>query len=145
MSARENAGFTLIELIAVLVVVSVLSIIIANRVMDTDSELIAQNDVIKTHLRYAQTRAMGSNVKWGIDFKGSTYSLFKNANTSDTVTLPGEDSKTLNLPSGVSANVTIFFDSWGKPYSDALGQIPHPSGQIGGLSINITADTGFVE
>ncbi|MCK5193579.1 MAG: hypothetical protein KAQ71_07200, partial [Desulfobulbaceae bacterium] len=100
---------------------------------------------IKAHLRYAQARAMGSDVIWGIEFTGSTYSLFKNGNTSDTVTMIGEDSDTLNLPSGISASGIVSFDSWGKPYNDASGQTVHPGGQIGGLSINITQNTGFIE
>jgi MSHA pilin protein MshC len=113
--------------------------------MSSGTELIAQTDVIKAHLRYAQARAMGSDVIWGIEFKGSTYSLFKNGNTSDTVTFIGESSDTLNLPSGISATEIVSFDSWGKPYTDALGQTDHLGGQIGGLSITITPNTGFIQ
>ncbi|MBL7180142.1 MAG: hypothetical protein ISS65_08025 [Desulfobacterales bacterium] len=115
--------------------------------MDTSVELIAARDVIKTHLRYAQSRAMNSNVIWRIVFQGSTYSLFRNGNTGDTVFLPGENSKTLNLPSGINVDPTkiIAFDSWGKPYTDVLGRTGYPGGQmIAGLSITITKNTGFI-
>jgi MSHA pilin protein MshC len=146
MRIKKDKGFTFIELIMVLVVAALIAVVVLTRLMSSGTELIAQTDVIKAHLRYAQARAMGSDVIWGIEFKGSTYSLFKNGNTSDTVTLIGEDSDTLNLPSGTSASEIVSFDSWGKPYSDATGQTDHPGGQIGtGLSINITANTGFIE
>ena len=146
MRIKNHKGFTFIELIMVLVVAAVIAVIAISRLMSLGTELIAQTDVIKAHLRYAQARAMGSDVIWGIEFTGSTYSLFKNGNTSDTVTLIGEDSDTLNLHSGTSASEIVSFDSWGKPYSDATGQTDHPGGQIGtGLSINITANTGFIE
>ncbi len=142
---KNDTGFTFIELIMVLVVATVIAVIVINRLMSSGTELIAQTDVIKAHLRYAQARAMGSDVIWGIEFTGSTYSLFKNGNTSDTVTMIGEDSDTLNLPSGISASEIVSFDSWGKPYSNASGLADHPGGQIGGLSINITQNTGFIE
>ncbi len=146
MRIKNDKGFTLIELIMVLVVAAVIAVIAISRLMSTGTELIAQTDVIKAHLRYAQARAMGSDVIWGIEFQGSTYSLFQNGNTSDTVTMIGEDSDTLNLPSGTSASEIVSFDSWGKPYNDASGQTDHPGGQIGtGLSINITQNTGFIE
>jgi prepilin-type N-terminal cleavage/methylation domain-containing protein len=145
MRIKNHKGFTFIELIMVLVVATVIAVIVISRLMSSGTELIAQTDVIKAHLRYAQARAMGSDVIWGIEFKGSTYSLFKNGNTSDTVTLIGEDSDTLNLHSGISVSGIVSFDSWGKPYSDASGQTGHPGGQIVGLSINITQNTGFIE
>lgn len=145
MRIKNDKGLTLIELIMVLVVATLIAVIVINRLMSTGAELIAQTDVIKAHLRYAQARAMGSDVIWGIEFKGSTYSLFTNGNTSDTVTLIGESSDTLNLPSGISATEIVSFDSWGKPYNDASGQTDHPGGQIGGLSITITPNTGFIE
>jgi MSHA pilin protein MshC len=147
MRIKNHKGFTFIELIMVLVVATVIAVIVISRLMSSGTELIAQTDVIKAHLRYAQARAMGSDVIWGIEFTGSTYSLFKNGNTSDTVTLIGEDSDTLNLPSGISASgIVVSFDSWGKPYNDASGLNNHPGGQIiVGLSINITQNTGFIE
>ena len=136
----------MIEVIAVLIIISIVGVIVATRLWNTGAELVAQTDVIKTHLRYAQSRAMSSNVIWGIVFNGNTYALFQNGNTSDTVLLPGETSKTLNLPPGVSiTGVVVSFDSWGRPYNDAAGTSAHPGGAITGLSIIITKNTGFIE
>lgn len=145
MRIRKNAGFTLIEVITVLIVISIVSAVIVNRLMDTSVELIAQTDVIKAHLRYAQSRAMSSNVIWGIRFNGNTYWMFNNGSINNKVFLPGEGSDTLNLPSGKTATGIVAFDSWGKPYNDAGGSSTHPGGQVGNLAIVITKNTGFIE
>jgi len=111
-------------------------------------------EVIKVHLQYAQTRAMGSNEIWGIDFDtAATYSLFRNGDTTDTVNLPGEDSDSVTLPSGMSvigAGI-VSFDEWGKPYTDAAGGTAQAGDRTitissGGdsESITITKDTGFI-
>ncbi len=145
MKIQKDAGFTLIEIITVLIIIGVISAVVVNRLMDTSVELNTQTDVIKSHLRYAQARAMSSNVVWGVDFKTTTYSFFKNGNTAETVTLPGEENTILNLPSGTSATEIVSFDSWGRPYNDASGTADHPGGQIGNLSIVITKNTGFIQ
>jgi MSHA pilin protein MshC len=144
-SLRKNAGFTLLEVVMVLIIAGIVGVIVVTRFIDTSADLTAQTDVVKTHLRYAQTRAMSSNVIWGVEFQGTTYSLFRNGNTGDTVYFPGEGSLTLDLPSGTSANEIVSFDSWGKPFNNAAATSDHPGGQIGNLSITITANTGFVE
>jgi len=142
---RKNAGFTLLEVTMVLLIAGIVGVIVVTRFIDTSTDVAVQTDVIKTHLRYAQTRAMSSNVIWGVQFQGTTYSLFRNGSTGDTVYFPGEESIALNLPSGTSATEIVSFDSWGKPFNDASGQSSHPGGQIGDLSIIITTNTGFVE
>ncbi|MFC1515996.1 prepilin-type N-terminal cleavage/methylation domain-containing protein [Thermodesulfobacteriota bacterium] len=146
-SHLENAGFTLLELVMVLVVAGIVGVVVVTRFMDTSVDLAVKTDVIKTHLRYAQTRAMSSTVIWGVEFQGTTYSLFRNGSASDTVYFPGEDSITLDLPSGVTfgSPTYVSFDSWGKPFNNASGTTVHPGGQIGDLSITLTENTGFIE
>jgi len=145
MRIRNTSGFTLIEIITVLLVISIVSAVIVSRLMDTSVEVVARTDLIKTHLRYAQSRAMSSNVIWGIRFFKNTYWMFNNGSIANKVFLPGEDSDTLNLPTGNSTIEIVAFDSWGKPYNDAAGSSAHPGGQIGTLSITVTKNTGFIE
>ena len=52
-------GFTMIELIAVLVVVSVIGAIVINRAMSTAiASRVSQENVIKNHIRFAKATAM---------------------------------------------------------------------------------------
>ena len=79
---QNNEGFTIFEVITVMFLISIFSIVLVTRLMDTSTELSVQTDVIKTHLRYAQTRAMSSNEIWGVVFEESTYSLFRKGDTN---------------------------------------------------------------
>ena len=163
---HKSSGFTLIEVIAVLVVVSVISAVVISRLMSSSPKLIAQADVIKSHLRYAQARAMSSNVIWGISCDGSSYWLFKDGNTATKVVLPGEEpDNTIVLSTQLDAEYkgtismeafTISFNDRGVPYTDAAASSGNeltagdPEEAItlssGGDSqtITITPNTGFI-
>jgi prepilin-type N-terminal cleavage/methylation domain-containing protein len=154
----KNQGFSLVEIIAVLIIMGLIAAVVISRLTDNSSDLIAQTEVVKSHLRYAQSRAMNSDVIWGIVSTGPSYWLFRDGNTANRVTLPGEDSDTVNLSAkGISLEAfTLSFDSWGIPHTDAAasdGQelaAAGPESQLtisaGGMSrsITITPNTGFI-
>ncbi len=144
-SAYNSRGFTLIEIIAVLVIIGVVSAIIISRGSSTSIiTLKSEADRLRTHLRYTQARAMNSSTVWGINISSATsYSLFNAGNVGNTVTLPGEDGTTVTL-SGVTitaAQPIVSFDSFGHPYTDAAGTIP----QAGDRNITLTSDDGQTE
>jgi Tfp pilus assembly protein FimT len=117
---KMNQGFTILEIIVILIVMGIIGVIVISRLWGTDVNLIGQTEVVKSHLRYAQSRAMNTDVIWGINLTGSTYSLFKNGSTANKVILPAEDSNTRSLPSGITVETAIIsFDSWGIPHTDA--------------------------
>lgn len=167
MRFQKNAGVTFIEIIVVLVIASIIGVIILYRLMGTGAELIAQTDVIKTHLRYAQARAMSSDVIWGIHCDGDFYWLFKEGNIGNRVILPGEKKNTddndadvanaykVRLSSkGISLmeNFTLSFDDRGIPHAVASAAdgseltIGHDLTQITveDKYITITPNTGFI-
>jgi prepilin-type N-terminal cleavage/methylation domain-containing protein len=118
----NNRGFTLIEIIAVLVILAIIAAVVVSRGFSTDTyTLKGTTEVIKTHLRYAQTRAMSTNAVWGINFDTTkTYFLFKNGSTANRVILPGQDSNIVTLPTNapsVPSGVLVSFDLFGKPSS----------------------------
>ena len=153
MNVCKNRGFTLIELISVLLIMGIVAAVVISRVGTSNNEVIAQIEVVKSHLRYAQSRAMNSDKIWGVRFDTSRYWLFKDGNISNKVTFPAEDSDTVTLPSGMSVGTEIVsFDSWGKPYTDASGGTPQSGDRtivflpsIANHAIIITKNTGFIE
>ena len=118
----KNSGFTIIEIVVVLIIMGIVSAYAIGRAMFTETDLKIQTQVLKAHLRHAQSRAMSSNLIWGIqtDGGGATYSLFR-LNSDNSVTLmnlPGEDGDTVDLSTmGLSMTAGKYsFDSRGLPY-----------------------------
>ena len=103
----KNKGFTLIEVIAVLVVIAIISSIVIVRAMNTDSDLVTQIYVIKSHIRYAQSRAMASGDIYGIESTGSTYYLFS-PDTGTKIRLPGEELDIVTLSDKGVDSMDIF-------------------------------------
>ena len=139
-----KGGFTLIEVVAVLLILGIVAAVVAVRMSDTSAyDLASQVEVVKNHLRYAQIRAMNTDTVWGINFTGpTTYYLFKGADTK--VLLPGEDSTIINLAakkSGLtitSGAQTITFDAYGSPGSATI------TIATSGGTITVTQNTGFI-
>lgn len=156
---NNNSGFTALELIVVLVMISIVSIAILTRLYDRENDAIAQSEAFKTYLRYAQAKAMNSNIIWGIHSDGSSYWLFKNGNTGIKVAFPGENSDTITV-SGRSIDsmesFTLSFDDRGTPFTDAAAtsgqelESADPESEISVTAgeftktVTITPNTGFV-
>ncbi|MBW1821183.1 MAG: type II secretion system protein [Deltaproteobacteria bacterium] len=159
MSIKNNSGFTLFEVIAVLIVMGIITAFAVGRVADNKPELIAQKEVLKVHLRYAQSRAMNSNDNYGIESNGNTYWLFR-ISSANRVNFPGEQLDNIDLSVlGLSLSMTdgniVCFNSKGVPYTD------FDTNNVGNLqggdrtltlssgsdneSITITQNTGFIQ
>jgi prepilin-type N-terminal cleavage/methylation domain-containing protein len=164
LKAGEPRGFTLIEIIAVLMVLGVLAAIVINRAMDTAStNRVAQESVIKNHIRFAQATAMKQGMVWGIKCDGADYWLFR-TNAPDTVAnqrpLPEESIAKINLADkNITVNTfTVFFDAIGRPYTaytDAATNTPVSTANPLSITVNsvpastpvnfgITPETGFM-
>lgn len=155
--AADNKGFTMIEVIAVLIILGIITAIAVSRGLSTQQDLIPQADIVKSHLRFAQLKALQDDeATWGINFSSSTtYSLFTNGNTADTMTLPGEDAKEVDLaqksPGMTITTGIVSFDSWGRPCTNAAGTILQSENRTIAVSlsgqtetITITQNTGFI-
>lgn len=129
-------GFTMVEIIAVLVLLGVVSALLVFRSSSDQTDVSASADKLKVNLRYAQMRAMNSDVAWGIQFNGGSYSLIRDmTGTPVTERLPGEITSSVSFSSAVTGSVQ--FDAWGRP--SGLNTI-----NIGAITITITPDTGFI-
>lgn len=123
---RRTSGFTIIEIIVVLLLMSILAATLLGRSIATsDLDLSSATDKLRNQLRYTQAEAMKLAYQgypvWGINFTGSRYWLFRGTDINAKVRLPGVSSDDIDLAaSGISVSTTlpkVFFDSIGKPYS----------------------------
>ncbi len=133
-----SSGFTFIEIIAVLLIVGILSAIAMEHSMNYEADLIGAVEVVKSHLRYAQIKAINSNRKWGIVFSPSTYTL--EDETSVTGVLPGD------IPQGFTFSSTInpiMFGSNGSP-GQASATVNISKGGSS-RSLIVTRNTGFIK
>jgi prepilin-type N-terminal cleavage/methylation domain-containing protein len=156
-------GFTLIEVISVLIIIGIIAVAVVSSVTSTsDIGRSAQESVIKNHIRYAQAAALKRGVICGIKCDGADYWMFT-TNDPDTaanqIALPGEGNAKVTLAGKNVAMTafTVFFDANGKPYTaytDATTNTPVtaanptitldsvPAGST--ATFNITPETGFI-
>ena len=153
MKINEH-GFTIIEVIVVLILIGIVSVLIISRTTNIqDIELEAQTDKVQTHIRYAQTMAMKrSNTIWGIKCDGIDYWLFKTNdpdNEANQVQFLGENSAKVPMPN--MGAFTLFFDKFGIPYTSYTDEntndpVSTPlSIQIDSENFSITPETGFIQ
>jgi prepilin-type N-terminal cleavage/methylation domain-containing protein len=119
---RHDKGFTLIEIVVVLVLISIIAATVFTRSITTDQiNFVGQVDKIIGHVQYAQSMAMKRNEVWGIFFTGSEYWLFQYKTYGDELNrkrLPGLETDIISL---ADLNLTmgwliLYFDGIGKPY-----------------------------
>lgn len=121
---RARLGFTLLEIVAVLLLIGVLTIVAVNRISN-DTDAIVEADALRSALRYAQSRAMADVYTWGVAFSSGSYQVFGN-NPNVTAVLPGQGGSTRNLPSDVSmgwslaTGNTVYFNWRGQPVTSAI-------------------------
>jgi len=157
--SRDQMGFTPLEVLVVLIIISIISMMVIGRSDIGQTNLMAQTEVIKSHIRYAQARSMNSDRIWGIrcDAPLQAYWLFVDGdpdNINNQRKLPGEESYTVDLGQYklTLTTATISFDNWGRPCSDNAGTQPLGSDLLLTLSagggaataIRVTRNTGFV-
>jgi len=142
-------GFTLIELLAVIIIMGVVLFAAVGHVYFGNTEQTTRIEMVKAHLRYAQSKAMADKVKWGIKFNGTSYWLFKGGAEDTPVRIMGQDGTTVDLPEGMSHTGIYGFDDWGKPYKKSgTSWLAHDGSTLAfgtGLgSVTLTRNTGFI-
>ncbi len=145
-SGKNTHGFTIIEIIATLVIMAIISAVAISIFSSTDKyKLVSEVEILKTHLRYAQSRAMSDTVPWGIVLNGCSstdcsYTLQKNY--AATSNLPNENSPTHTLQKGVivSSGLPVTFDNFGSP----VGNLSITLSAGGNRSFTVAANTGFI-
>ena len=141
----RQGGFTLFEIIMVLLLLGVISYFAASRLFSGDVPTqVAEMELVKNHLRYAQSRAMNSESSWGIKFGSATrYWLFKGSEENAVIRLPDVETADgamqlhgiqVTPPPGSK----IAFDAFGSPGTTTIA-LATTAGNI-----TVTKNTGFI-
>jgi prepilin-type N-terminal cleavage/methylation domain-containing protein len=144
---KNNGGFTLIEVIAVLIILIIATAVAVTRGVSSQNDIIPQADTVETDLRFAQMKALNDDVNtWSMAFTANSYTLSCAGSNcpSSAIKLPTESSNTHTFPSDVTVNpaITITFDRWGSPGgSNAVVNLIQGSQTI---AITVGANTGYI-
>jgi prepilin-type N-terminal cleavage/methylation domain-containing protein len=157
--AGKDKGFTMIEMIFVLIVLVIVAAVFMSRYLSTGTnELMIETDGLKTSLRYAQMKAMNdtlqpnSNPRWELEIGNAmSYTLYRRGDDGArvSVSLPGvvPASPTHVLSGGVTVTsgvgLVITFNDWGSPGTSNLSITLTQDIQSGNISI--TKNTGFIQ
>jgi prepilin-type N-terminal cleavage/methylation domain-containing protein len=157
--ARKNRGFTMIEIVVVLVVLFIVSAVVMSRYTMTGvNELMVEREALKASLRFAQIHSLNDDTitsGWGIHFpNNSSYILYKNGSPAG-IMIPVKDPDPVKDPppnnthalqgnvritSGVGT--TVAFDKWGSPGSSTVS-ITLTKGTESD-TITVTKNTGYI-
>lgn len=151
---KYKAGYTLFEVLAVLLLIGIISTVVMSRDSMFHGSLKSEAEVMKAHLRYVQYLALSNDLHgWRLEFNENSYTLFRN-NSSGTIKLPNETSATHVLPPGVQVKVfsaeenaqnQIEYDRWGSPKSNTAYTVELTDTQSGKTeTFSVAKDTGFI-
>ncbi|WP_045216573.1 type II secretion system protein [Desulfonatronovibrio magnus] len=146
---KSCKGFTLLEVVAVLIILGIIAAVAVSRYQDTGADDLAAANTLKAHLRYAQLRAMGDIVAWGIEIEANKYTLVRD--NGSVPNLPGENSAENNdLDATLSPQDTIMFSAArGRPYLEGSDpenfSNPYDISVGNTQTITITPETGFIQ
>ena len=128
-TTRNNRGFTIIEIIVVLVLISIIAAATFQRSISTDQmNFRSQFDKIQNQMRYPQSMATKRSEWWGIANDTTHYWIFTGTNRDIVDThpnpellprLPGQEDLKISLADlGVTMTpaFTLIFNSYGIPY-----------------------------
>jgi MSHA pilin protein MshC len=147
---RRPAGFTIVEIIVVLLLMSILAATLLGRSVTTANlDLNSATDKLRNQLRYAQSQAMKrSDAVWGIQSDGTQYWMFRAKLTiTEDAIVPGGDYASGSTRISFSdlkaslSNFIIVFDRIGKPYTGHANGLPtNPVSAENNLTITVSKD-----
>ncbi len=151
---RQESGFTIVELVAVMVITGIIAAIAAPRFIGVDAfDARGSYGTLTSALRYAQKTAIAQrrNVYVNVNTSTRVVCLGYTSNCSSTVIDPATQaaySKTLSSNVSIAASTTpIGFDGLGRPVPNASATFTINNTVVPSEStrtITVEADTGYV-
>lgn len=142
----RKTGFTLVELIVVIVLVGIVALIAAPRFFSQPTFDAARfHEAAISAIRYGQKVAVAQRANVFVVTSASTVALCYDAGCAATVKSPGgNDDFIVQIPSGIGITVTSFhFNSLGQPIPNAQ-TILNISGDGTTRQIVVEQETGYV-
>ena len=146
-----GAGFSLIELVSVMVILATIAALAAPRFVHHDATVPAQADQLGRIVRHAQALAMSQGRPLTVDVQSATsYAITDGATpTPSTIRDPSGQLQAFSLQNGVTlSGADLEFDSLGRPISGSNLVTNTLNWTLNGGSntatVSVQAVTGFV-
>lgn len=106
---KEEKGFTLIELVLLIIMLGIMGLVISISISDINStKLNSAARRLASDIRYAQQLAMTTQIRHGVIFTANSYTVFENDNTADPARNPqGGGDFNVSFTTGEFAGVII--------------------------------------
>jgi prepilin-type N-terminal cleavage/methylation domain-containing protein len=143
-------GFTLIELVAVMVILATLGAVALPRFAHNDATVPAQADQLGRAIRHAQAMAMSQGQAFTVDIQSFTSYAITDGITATPVRDPAGEEQSYTLINAVTlAGNDVKFDSLGRPLNGAALASTAQSWTLTGTggttaSVSLQPVTGFV-
>jgi MSHA pilin protein MshC len=113
---RRSTGFTLTELVVVIVIAGILSAVIYNRVSVSEFKVEGSTDELRSALRYAHKLAIAQRRNVFVSASGSDVSLcYVNGCGTRVTKPPTQDPFTVAASNTATLSSAFYFDSQGRP------------------------------
>lgn len=145
-----SGGFTLIELVAVMVILATLGAVALPRFVHNDATVPAQADQLGRAIRHAQAMAMSQGRSLTVDIQSTTTYAITDGISATPLPGPGNEGQLYTLDNNVTLTGSdMEFDSLGRPLNGAALADTIQSWTLTGAggntaSISLQPVTGFV-